>query len=58
MLKLMLVTLIAGAVLTQAAPRILVHGHRGARAMRPENTIPAFEYASRRAPTCSNSTSP
>ncbi len=26
-------------------PRILVHGHRGARAMRPENTIPAFEYA-------------
>jgi glycerophosphoryl diester phosphodiesterase len=28
-----------------AANRILVHGHRGARAMRPENTIPAFEYA-------------
>lgn len=26
-------------------PKILVHGHRGARAMRPENTIPAFEYA-------------
>ena len=26
-------------------PRILVHGHRGARARRPENTIPAFEYA-------------
>jgi glycerophosphoryl diester phosphodiesterase len=25
--------------------RILVHGHRGARARRPENTIPAFEYA-------------
>jgi glycerophosphoryl diester phosphodiesterase len=24
---------------------ILVHGHRGARAMRPENTIPAFQYA-------------
>src|SRR5260370_1009167 len=23
---------------------ILVHGHRWARAMRPENTIPAFEY--------------
>lgn len=22
-----------------------VHGHRGARAMRPENTLPAFEYA-------------
>ena len=28
-----------------AQPKILVHGHRGARAMRPENTIPAFEYA-------------
>jgi glycerophosphoryl diester phosphodiesterase len=29
----------------QAADRILVHGHRGARARYPENTIPAFEYA-------------
>jgi glycerophosphoryl diester phosphodiesterase len=28
-----------------AAPRILVHGHRGARARRPENTLPAFRYA-------------
>jgi glycerophosphoryl diester phosphodiesterase len=28
-----------------AAPRIVVHGHRGARAMYPENTIPAFKYA-------------
>lgn len=28
-----------------AEPRILVHGHRGARAVRPENTLPAFEYA-------------
>ncbi|MEO7653318.1 MAG: glycerophosphodiester phosphodiesterase [Bryobacteraceae bacterium] len=27
------------------ASRIEVHGHRGARAVRPENTIPAFEYA-------------
>jgi glycerophosphoryl diester phosphodiesterase len=26
-------------------PRILVHGHRGARARRPENSIPAFQYA-------------
>ena len=24
---------------------ILVHGHRGARALWPENTLPAFEYA-------------
>ncbi|HYI96378.1 MAG TPA: glycerophosphodiester phosphodiesterase [Bryobacteraceae bacterium] len=27
------------------ASRVLVHGHRGARAVLPENTIPAFEYA-------------
>ena len=27
------------------ASEFLVHGHRGARAVRPENTIPAFEYA-------------
>ncbi len=33
------------ASLAAEAPRILVHGHRGARARRPENTIPAFEYA-------------
>jgi glycerophosphoryl diester phosphodiesterase len=26
-------------------PKVLVHGHRGARALRPENTMPAFEYA-------------
>ena len=25
--------------------RILVHGHRGARALRPENTMAGFEYA-------------
>ncbi len=38
----------AACLLTVAAaqqPRILVQGHRGARAERPENTIPAFEYA-------------
>lgn len=28
-----------------AGRRILVHGHRGARAVRPENTMAAFEYA-------------
>src|SRR5262245_23583621 len=27
------------------AQNIQVHGHRGARAMRPENSLPAFEYA-------------
>ena len=34
------------AVLQAATPsKILVHGHRGARARFPENTLPAFEYA-------------
>ena len=32
-------------LLAAAAPTILVHGHRGARARRPESTIPAFRYA-------------
>lgn len=40
---------VAGAMAAgsmKASPKkILVHGHRGARAMRPENTLPAFEYA-------------
>jgi glycerophosphoryl diester phosphodiesterase len=31
--------------LANAAPRIQVHGHRGARAVRPENSLPAFDYA-------------
>lgn len=31
--------------LANAAPHILVHGHRGARAVRPENSLPAFAYA-------------
>ncbi len=26
-------------------PKVLVHGHRGARTVRPENTMAAFEYA-------------
>jgi glycerophosphoryl diester phosphodiesterase len=32
-------------MLLNADPRIAVHGHRGARALRPENTLPAFSYA-------------
>ena len=37
---------IAGCLFAADAPRnIEVQGHRGARAARPENTIPAFEYA-------------
>jgi glycerophosphoryl diester phosphodiesterase len=36
-----------GTLVSQVAtkPKILVHGHRGARARRPENTMPAFQYA-------------
>ncbi len=37
--------LLAMAMTSGAAPRILVHGHRGARAARPENTLAAFQYA-------------
>ena len=45
MLRFLLPCLIL-AVLQAAAPsKILVHGHRGARARFPENTLPAFEYA-------------
>jgi glycerophosphoryl diester phosphodiesterase len=40
-----LLLLLPGALLLAESPRILVHGHRGARARRPENTLPAFEYA-------------
>ncbi len=43
-LRLPVAILICAAMLT-AQTRIVVHGHRGARAMRPENTIPAFQYA-------------
>ena len=32
-------------IVSAEVPRPKVHGHRGARAVRPENTIPAFEYA-------------
>lgn len=39
------ISLLFCAAMLSAQPKILVHGHRGARAMRPENTIPAFQYA-------------
>lgn len=44
---LILPMVLAAACSDPAAParRILVHGHRGARALRPENTLPAFQYA-------------
>lgn len=44
-MKLKVVLLIAMAIAAHAQTRILVHGHRGARAVLPENTIPAFEHA-------------
>ena len=44
---LLILFLTAFGSVCQAAnpPKVLVHGHRGARALRPENTLPAFEYA-------------
>ncbi len=44
MKRLTILAMTLGTV-AAAAPRIQVHGHRGARAMMPENTLPAFEYA-------------
>lgn len=38
-------TVFASASAVTPKTRIAIHGHRGARAMRPENTLPAFEYA-------------
>jgi glycerophosphoryl diester phosphodiesterase len=47
-MRLCLLVLSSALLLFAAAPRrILVHGHRGARARRPENTLPAFDYALR-----------
>src|ERR1017187_8892251 len=42
MKTLLVLSMIASGGFGQA---IQVHGHRGARGMRPENTLPAFEYA-------------
>ncbi|HYP06651.1 MAG TPA: glycerophosphodiester phosphodiesterase [Bryobacteraceae bacterium] len=39
------VGLMMSASLLPGASAVLVHGHRGARAVLPENTLPAFEYA-------------
>ena len=38
-------SLAAGAVQAQPRARIDLQGHRGARGLRPENTLPAFELA-------------
>lgn len=45
MKKLVPVLLLMLETLAPGASRIQVHGHRGARAVLPENTLPAFEYA-------------
>jgi glycerophosphoryl diester phosphodiesterase len=39
--------LLLAVLSANGATRIQVHGHRGARARYPENTLPAFEYAIR-----------
>ena len=46
-MKVQVIHLLIGALVTISASeaKILVHGHRGARTVRPENTLPAFEYA-------------
>lgn len=43
--RLLLAALCGTLAMAQTSPRILVHGHRGARAVLPENTLPAFEHA-------------
>jgi glycerophosphoryl diester phosphodiesterase len=45
-MKELFVTLLM-AISACAAPRFVVHGHRGSPALRPENTIPAFQEAIR-----------
>src|SRR6185312_6972666 len=44
-MRRLLILLAVAACSLGAAHRVEVEGHRGARARRPENTIPAFEYA-------------
>src|SRR5262245_19924990 len=36
---------VMGMTAVEPPRKVRVHGHRGARAMRPENTLPAFQYA-------------
>lgn len=45
-MRLILTVLLCGGLLMSQAQRpVDVHGHRGARAVLPENTLPAFEHA-------------
>jgi glycerophosphoryl diester phosphodiesterase len=45
MWKHMKTVALSGLMACSLTGQVQVHGHRGARAVRPENTIPAFEYA-------------
>lgn len=44
-MRALLLACIAMTSLAQTSATIQVHGHRGTRGMRPENTLPAFEFA-------------
>jgi glycerophosphoryl diester phosphodiesterase len=44
-MRYLIAAILMGAAMLPAQTKIVVHGHRGARALRPENTIPAFQYA-------------
>jgi glycerophosphoryl diester phosphodiesterase len=45
-MRLLAALLLLSPLMMDAAPKkILVHGHRGARARMPENTLPAFQHA-------------
>lgn len=45
LVSLLAVTITLAACAAEPLQRIEVQGHRGARGARPENTIPAFQYA-------------
>jgi glycerophosphoryl diester phosphodiesterase len=44
-MRKVLTCLMLSLTLGSTQTHVKVHGHRGARALRPENTLPAFEYA-------------
>jgi glycerophosphoryl diester phosphodiesterase len=45
MMKTIGLTFLWSVMMLSGAERVLVHGHRGARSVKPENTLSAFEYA-------------
>lgn len=44
-MRVLLALCVLMPMFAQSPKTIQVHGHRGARGLRPENTLPAFEYA-------------